>query len=346
MASSYAPVIDWISLEGNRREWIFRLPKGKVHELSLDSRTVTGVKGDEGQSTDIIRLGRDVFTQETATLFALHAYGMPITTISEADSRYRPLASGETPTLSGLPRPDRAGEPVTRLLAPTEEDLDIINRLHAVEKQTTSTIKIYERYVVNDYPSRNMLWFTEGALGKFAQDFEQGRSRLLYHNKEKVVGRTFAASVVRSTVRGIDANWVKVKEYVPITKGNEETIAQLGAGTYAFDSIGFSGGYMDVKEVKRKDRDGSDRTYYYLSIDYRPEELPPLEAGEVSYVFIGAIYGAGNNKQEAANHHGSVTAASSGATGGKLKKQGSSTWKVEGHIKKLPMGGQRWQIFP
>lgn len=228
------------------------------------------------------RFARTMYTPQLANLAAYVMLGFEIETDPSAA------------TLDA--NPNEPSEKGFSALAVSESDLQIINRDHAVKAQTADTIAVFERFVVNDSPARNGIWFTKRALEKFAADYQQGRSRLLHHSRESIVGRTFAADVVKKKIRGISANWVRVREYIPRIPANEETIANIESGVYAFDSIGFSGGEPELVEYKVSE----DRTRYFLKIDFNPEGVPVLEAGEVSYVFLGAIYGAGNDKQQAA----------------------------------------------
>lgn len=189
----------------------------------------------------------------------------------------------------------------TKLVAPTEKDLKIINESHALRELADDEIKIYERWVINNQPSRTGLLFTDRALKKFAADFAQGRTVLLYHNQQMPLGRTFAGKTAKATIREIKGTWVVVRLYIPTVDADGDAldytrmpITMLDTGVFAFDSIGFGGGRLKGKRVGEGEHER-----FYLEIDYDPGQQMELEAGELSFVFMGNIRGAGNNKQSA-----------------------------------------------
>lgn len=223
-----------------------------------------------------LQFNKPLFNQYTAGFVTLHLSGAHVTT-------------PPVPTL-------------TTLVVPTDKDLEIINSGHALRELTADDIKVYQRWVMNNQPSRSGLIFTDRALKKFATDFAQGRTVLLYHDQSLPLGRTFAASVVTDTVREVQGKWVKTKLYIPridedgaALEYTRMPITMLDTGVFAFDSIGFGGGKL--KGIRVGD---GDNARYYLQIDHDPGQQFELEAGELSFVFMGNIRGAGNNKQGAA----------------------------------------------
>ena len=171
----------------------------------------------------------------------------------------------------------------------TDEDLDVINgRIGTTLK--AEEVRVFERLVINDKPVRRGLYFTTSALEKFAEDYSQGRSVMLYHNRERPIGGTISARVIEETVRGVEANWVQLRTYVPIHDETDWPIRQLETGVLSYDSIGFIGGDYEMEEV------GSGRNArYIMRIDYDNDDFPPLEAVELSHVYHGEAYGAGSN---------------------------------------------------
>lgn len=255
----------------------------RYHYLSLGGASafhLEGVGVQHLEQENTVRLDREVFNDQLTEL---------ITRLSAGQIGY---VTGNNPI--ALSAEDEPGEeaPVVRMLDATDDDIRIINANHSVKQLKADDVRVYERYVVNDAIARIGIQFTRQSLDVFAANFKQGRSRLMYHNQADVVGRTFSADVVRKKIRGVTANWVRVKEYLLNDDATRPIIAKLDAGILAFDSIGFTGGKYDMQEVKM----GSE-TVPVLLISPQQNSLRPLEAAEVSYVFLGAMYGAGNDVQ-------------------------------------------------
>ena len=186
-----------------------------------------------------------------------------------------------------------------------EADLGVINESHALRTLEAGDVRLYDRYVINDAPTRGGLIFTQRALKKFAADFKQGRTVLMYHDTRQPVGRTFKASVSKATIREVQGNWVKLRLYIPVKDEEGERIQEtrfpvsmLDSGVLAFDSIGFGGGLIQGIRVG----EGKNERFY-LQVDDDPSAQFRLEAGEVSFVFMGQVRGAGNNKQAAEMQH-------------------------------------------
>ena len=171
----------------------------------------------------------------------------------------------------------------------TEEDLDIINsRIGTTLSE--DEVRVFERFVINDQPVRRGLYFTEGALEKLADDYSQGRTAMLYHNKERPIGGTISARVVEEEIRGVDAQWVQLRTYVPIHDETDWPIRMLETGVLSYDSIGFIGGDFEMEEVG-----SGPNAHYIMRIDYDDDDFPELEAVELSHVYHGEAYGAGSN---------------------------------------------------
>ena len=175
----------------------------------------------------------------------------------------------------------------------TQEDLDIINERHSGQQLEASDIEVFQRYSANDKRMRRPLRFTSRALRKLAEEFTEGRTVLVNHDNDRWLGRTFAARVEEATVRGITANWLAVRFYV-VTEGASEQrmqdIQDVRTGVMGYDSPTVAGGAWEFQEVEGPDGE----TDYFYEIDSDPDG-DPLEAWELSMVYIGAGRGAGSN---------------------------------------------------
>ena len=175
-------------------------------------------------------------------------------------------------------------------LSASSSDLRIINQRHSSEELQAEDVEIFERYVANDQLMRRPLRFTKAALERFAESFREGRTVLLDHDERRPIGHTFAADVVKARVRGISANWLRVKFYA-VTKGASEQrlqdIQDVKTGVRKYDSIEARGGKWTYMEEKI-----SGETVGFYEVD----DAPDLEAGELSIVYLGAVKGAGSDK--------------------------------------------------
>lgn len=270
-----------LTFEESRQYLRYRLPPQVSHRVRLSPHSLPGfeVKGD-----GMILLDRGIWDHELAS--------NAITLATDLGMAFSDPVPGRLAAGSGGGRLSGASEGVTHL-EPTEADLQEINANHAIRPLEAEDVEIYERYIVNNQPARNRLWFTDRALDKLVQDYNQGRSRLFNHDQAVILGRTYSAEKVSKQIRGIDGDWVKVREFVTLGAGNDNHIKQINAGVYAFDSIGFAGGVLNLRELEREGE-----TYTFLEIDYDPSEQVELEGYEVSYVYIGAMRGAGNDRQK------------------------------------------------
>lgn len=190
---------------------------------------------------------------------------------------------------AALGEPTRIGQRHTALAArrneTTNADLEAINRFTA-EDLAADDVFVFERYVINDQPSRSIgLVFTTRALEKMAGDFSGGRSRLLYHDRGDVVGATFSAEVVEETVNGLKASWVRTREYMLRGGRHAGVIEDVRGGVLRYDSVGLRLGsaieFIDIEDSS------------FIRIDYDEDEQGPLEAEEVSFVYLGEMRGTG-----------------------------------------------------
>jgi len=221
-----------------------------------------------------LQFSKPLFTRHMAMLVTLHAAGARLTTQLPFESQCELVVAGKP-------------------------DLTTINTSHALIELEADDVAIYDRWVINDAPTRSGLIFTFNALKKFAKDFNEGRTVLMYHNQQMPVGRTYKASVVTDTIRQVKGKWVKLRLYIPRRDEDGERIVEtrfpitmLNMGVLAFDSIGFGGGRMRGIRIGE-----GDASRFFLEIDHDPNQQFELEAGETSFVFMGQARGAGNNKQ-------------------------------------------------
>lgn len=193
------------------------------------------------------------------------------------------IASGRDMTI------DYAGQNLATEV--TDEDLEIINGAHADGSVGREDIFVFERFVINDIPSRQRgLKFTEAALEAIAEDFDAGRTRLIGHRHDRMVGRTFQAELVEDTVLGREGKFVKTREFIPRTPANQQLITNIRTGVYSFDSIGFHPG--SAVELVEDDEENE-----FVQIDYDPDEQHPLFAKEVSFVHLGEMKSAGSGRE-------------------------------------------------
>lgn len=190
---------------------------------------------------------------------------------------------------------------------PTKDDLAVINQ-HASETLTMDDVRVFERYVANDAPMRSPLKFTRRALVKFAEDFVQGRGVHLDHLNSKGFGRTFAADVVEATVRGIEANWLRLRFYAVTKNATAERLQLLqdvASGVLSYDSITFMAGRWTFHEVSEGEQE-----IFFFEVDDDDAAHPRLEATEVSVLSVlGNVYGAGSSDGNA-NKYADVRSAS------------------------------------
>ena len=178
--------------------------------------------------------------------------------------------------------------------APTREHLRKINR-HTTRDFTLDELHVFERYIMNDVPSRTVsVRFTVQALEQLALSYKEGRSRLIGHDRMQMVGHTFDADVVKVKIRGVEAHYLRTLEYIPKHPQNEIHILNEQSSVYAFCSAGiWAGSKVQFVEVEQP---GDLPSLYMLEVDYDPEELRPVSANEVSFVFIGALRAVGSRQ--------------------------------------------------
>lgn len=180
-----------------------------------------------------------------------------------------------------------------RMYEPGKDELDLINERHRNrrEKYAADELFIYERYPANSIPSRSIrLRFTDRALGKMALDAMEGRSRLMYHNDAAVVGRAVFGEVVKETIRGYEAAYLRTIEYIPRTAAKQNVIEDVEAGILSYDSVGVNLGRA-VKYVDLEDENGQ---FSIIEVDFDSEDRSPLDLQEISFVHLGELYGVGS----------------------------------------------------
>lgn len=181
----------------------------------------------------------------------------------------------------------RKKEGSRRAYEATKEDLEIIRARAENPDLSMDDIFVIERFVVNNSLSRSgFLKFTSAAIAKLARDFNAGRSRLMYHRENQVVGMTFFGEAIDEEIQGVSARFVRTREYMMRTSRTEDLITEIQGGIFPFDSIGVSlGNKIELME------EGDNR---FLLVDYDPDDnVSPVEAHEVSFVHLGEIRGAG-----------------------------------------------------
>jgi hypothetical protein len=176
----------------------------------------------------------------------------------------------------------------------TEADVALINERHSQVELTIEDLVVFEDYAANDVRTRRPLRFTQAYLKAIVPSYEQGRTFLLHHRETFPVGATFAAKVTKATVRGIDANWLVIRSYAVIKGASPERlqhIQDMQTGVLRYASIEARGGNWQFMEVELPDGTHD----YFYEIDASAD----AEGGELSRVYLGAMYGAGDNKLDA-----------------------------------------------
>lgn len=170
----------------------------------------------------------------------------------------------------------------------TNDDLARINQ-QAWKPLRKEDVLCFERYVVNDQiSSSRSVQFTARALEKIAADYRQGRQRLLFHDRRLPLGMTLDASVVEAEVFNVKGKWVKTREFIPLGALSDQDRTRLESGVMRYDSIGISGGKWEWVE---------NDDVSFIRIDHDPEYRRPLNAREVSFVYLGEMWGAGGDRQ-------------------------------------------------
>lgn len=200
-----------------------------------------------------------------------------------------PIAAGVTPE-------DFAGDSVETFAATsraaTDSDLELI-RKQATGEVDPSEVLIFERWVANDAVSRSgSIRLTARLLGFLAADFNRGRSVLLDHNYSRIVGRTLRAETVEAKREGVSATWIRVTGYMPVRPDLAGVAQDLRLGVLAYDSVGFMGGNLQVVDMEVPGLKGTRKV---LEIDWDAKSESPLVTLETSFVYLGALRGAGKS---------------------------------------------------
>jgi hypothetical protein len=201
-----------------------------------------------------------------------------------------------------------AVESTLRLSAEVSDaELRAINE-HAHVALTKDQVRVFTDYAIhNKRLVTRPLQFTTAALEAMAEQAKAGRSILHNHRTGEPLGSSFDAEVVRETVRGVEADWVRIKWFGVVSDDTSperrQRLLDCATGVYRFGSVGVSGGKRKVKDVETPD--GWD---YWLEID--ADDTLLLE--EYSRVHMGAAQGAGDMKFTA---DGTGAAAKDGLNG-------------------------------
>lgn len=177
----------------------------------------------------------------------------------------------------------------------TADDLRTINERHSQIELTAEDIVVFQDYAANDVRTRRPLRFTKEYLEAIVASYEEGRTTLLHHRETYPIGATFAARVEKATVRGVEANWLVVRHYAVTRDASPERlqhIQDMQTGVLRYTSIEARGGNWQWQEVE-----GPNGTEYYYEVDASDD----AEGGELSRVYLGAMYGAGDSKFSAAD---------------------------------------------
>lgn len=197
-------------------------------------------------------------------------------------------------------------ESVGQVVKPTALDLELINR-HSHVTLDASNVVVVVDYAANDALMRRPLRFTKRALQKMAADFNEGRAYMLDHNtgdsffgsSSDPIGFTFTADVVEETVRGLKANWLRVRSYMPTVDASPERlqkIADVRTGVRRFCSVTVAHGEARYVEPPKDAATGDD--FAFFELDDNPDAPPfrRLEGYELSRVYLGAVRAAGDSR--------------------------------------------------
>lgn len=222
---------------------------------------------------------------------ALRACGLDLR--SGAAEAVRQLAPGQAVPASRLApegvRLDFAMQDAGEAIAPGADDLRVINRLHSGLELTEDDVVVFQDYALstermNDRPIR----ISRAALDALAEQYAAGRSVLLDHQWDRPIGSTFAADVVEETVRGVQAEWLRIRWFAVLTDDTSPDRRQLvqdcRTGALRFGSCGLYGGEWVFAELEGGD------------FEYVVQPAEDLHGREYSRVYYGANTGAGDHK--------------------------------------------------
>lgn len=187
----------------------------------------------------------------------------------------------------------------TASLDATDSRLEAINTDHSDRDLQPEDVELFRDYAVHTLgPQEGMrrpLQFTEGALRKLAQDFQQGRTMNVHHNGERQVGTTFGATVERDMeVRGVKATWLAVDWYAPTLNASEQRmqdITDMQTGVLRYTSIEFAGGKWEEQQMDT----GEGGFYFKVDTNGDGAFRERLEAEGIARVGLGAVRGAGSS---------------------------------------------------
>lgn len=177
-------------------------------------------------------------------------------------------------------------------VAVQDDDVRAINERHSAEALEAGDLVVFQDYALSSRRvSDRPLQFTTAALEKLAALAAAGRTVCFNHDKDEVIGATFAGDVAEATVRGVEASWLRLRWYGVLTdqtsEGRRQRLLDCRTGTLRFGSVCVVGGEWDFVEVE-----GPDGPEFFYLID----DDDSLNLYEYSRCYIGASTGAGDHK--------------------------------------------------
>lgn len=178
-------------------------------------------------------------------------------------------------------------------ITPSAEDLRVINASHSGRELTADEVVVFQDYAAcTARVPRPPIRFTRAYLDRMAEAATEGRTVLFDHRDNDPIGATFAADVVEYTVRGIEAEWLRIRWYAVVNETTSEErrqrVQDCETGVLRYCSIRAMGGSWDFHEAELPD--GS-YDYFYVV-----DAADDANLGEHSRVYLGAVPGAGDHK--------------------------------------------------
>lgn len=179
-----------------------------------------------------------------------------------------------------------------KVIEATDEDLRVINERHSAQELTKDDVVVFQDYACSTARVvRPPIKFTRAYLDRMAEKATEGRTVLHDHREDRHIGTTFQADVVTSTVRGVEAEWLRTRWYAVLNDQTSDERRQLiqdcRTGVLRYTSIRALGGSWTFTELE-----GPDGPEYFYEID----DAADADLGEVSRVYKGAVSGAGDHK--------------------------------------------------
>ena len=179
----------------------------------------------------------------------------------------------------------------------TADDLRLINEHHSAQELTADDVVVFQDYACSTaripFPP---IRFTRAYLDRMAELAAQGRSVLFEHDEQQPIGTTFAADVVSATVRGVTADWLRIRWYAVLSDQTSaerrQRVQDCRTGILRYTSIRAMGGTWDFQETEVPDGAGGTTWDYHYLVDTSES----ANLGEVSRTFLGASTGAGDHK--------------------------------------------------